>query len=146
IVAQMVGSTNMRVQVSAAMSFDQIQRTTAAVDPDKQVVAAEQKAEITPGAQGGAAQNNTSTTYENTRSTEQFVSAPGTIKRLTVAVLVADHAPAAGSSGAKAAPTKRTPEELKQIETLVRSAVGADSTRGDVVSVVSVPFAPIVVP
>ena len=146
IVAQMVGSTNMRVQVSAAMSFDQIQRTTAAVDPDKQVVAAEQKAEITPGAQGGAAQNNTSTTYENTRSTEQFVSAPGTIKRLTVAVLVADHAPAAGSSGAKAAPTKRTPEELKQIETLVRSAVGADSTRGDVVSVVSVPFAPIIVP
>lgn len=143
IVAQMVGSTNMRVQVSAAMSFDQIQRTTAAVDPDKQVVAAEQKAEITPGAQGGAAQNNTSTTYENTRSTEQFVSAPGTIKRLTVAVLVADHAPPAGS---KAAPTKRTPDELKQIETLVRSAVGADSTRGDVVSVVSVPFAPIVVP
>jgi flagellar M-ring protein FliF len=142
IVGQMVGATNMRVQVSASMSFDQVQRTTAAVDPEKQVVAAEQKAEIVPGAQGGAGQNNSSTTYENTRSTESYVAAPGAIKRLTVAVLVADHAAVAGS---KAAPAKRSPEELKQIETLVRSAVGADSVRGDVVSVVSVPFAPIVV-
>jgi flagellar M-ring protein FliF len=144
IVGQIVGATNLRVQVSAAMSFDQVQRTVAAVDPDKQVVAAEQKAEIVPGAQGGAGQNNTSTTYENTRSTEQFVSAPGAIKRLTVAVLVADRAPPANASK-NAQPIKRTPEELKQIETLVRSAVGADSTRGDVVSVVSVPFAPTVV-
>jgi len=142
IVAQMVGASNLRVQVSAAMSFDHVERTTAAVDPDKQVVAAEQKAEIVPGAQGGAGQNNTSTTYENTRSTENFVSAPGAIKRLTVAVLVADRPAPAGS---KAQPTPRTAAELQQIETLVRSAVGADSTRGDLVSVVSVPFAPVAV-
>jgi flagellar M-ring protein FliF len=142
IVAQMVGSSNLRVQVSAAMSFDHVERTTAAVDPDKQVVAAEQKAEIVPGAQGGAGQNNTSTTYENTRSTENFVSAPGAIKRLTVAVLVADRPAPVGS---KAQPTPRTAAELQQIETLVRSAVGADSARGDLVSVVSVPFAPVAV-
>ena len=142
IVADMVGQNNLRVQVSAAMSFDQIQRTTASVDPDKQAVTAEQKAEIVPGAQGGAGQNNTSTTYENTRSTESVVAAPGSVKRLTVAVLVADRPAPAGS---KAAPTPRTADELKQIETLVRSAIGADSTRGDQVSVVSVPFAPAVV-
>jgi flagellar M-ring protein FliF len=141
IVGQMVGAANLRVQVSARMSFDRVERTTASVDPDKQVVAAEQKAQIVPGAQGGAGQNNTSTAYENTRSTESFVSAPGAVKRLTVAVLVADQAPA----DPKAAPTPRTPSELQQIETMLRSAVGADSTRGDVVSVVSVPFAPIVV-
>jgi flagellar M-ring protein FliF len=139
IVSQMVGGTNLRVQVSAAMSFDQVERTTATVDPDKQVIAAEQKAEIVPGAQGGAGQNNTSTTYQNSTNTENFVAAPGSLKRLTVAVLVADRAPAAGS---KAAPAPRTAAELAQIETMVRSAVGADSTRGDVVSVVSVPFAP----
>jgi flagellar M-ring protein FliF len=142
IVGQMVGPSNMRVQVSAAMSFDRVERTTATVDPEKQVIASEQKAEIVPGAQGGAGQSNVATTYENTRSTESFVSAPGTIKRLTVAVLVADPAPAADS---KTAPPPRTPAELRQIETLVRSAVGADSTRGDLVSVVSVPFAPAVV-
>jgi flagellar M-ring protein FliF len=142
IVGQMVGTNNMRVQVSASMSFDHLERTSAAVDPDKQVVAAEQKAEILPGTQGGAGQNNTSTTYENTRTTESYVAAPGAIKRLTVAVLVADRAPAGAS---KAPPTPRTAVELHNIETLVRSAVGADSTRGDVVSVVSVPFAPTIV-
>jgi flagellar M-ring protein FliF len=139
IVTQMVGATNLRVQVSAAMSFDRVERTVASVDPDKQAVAAEQKADITPGAQGGAAQNNTSTTYENTRSTENFVAAPGTVKRLTVAVLVADRAPASNSKNAKAIP--RTAAELEMIRTMVRGAVGADSIRGDVVSVVSVPFA-----
>ena len=141
IVGQMVGPTNFRVQVSAAMSFDRLERLTATVDPDKQVVASENKATITPGAQGGAAQNNTATTYENTRSTESYVSAPGTIKRLTVAVLVADQPPAT----AKGKATPRTPAELANIAMLVRSAVGADSARGDVVSVVSVPFAPAVV-
>jgi Flagellar biosynthesis/type III secretory pathway lipoprotein len=58
-------------------------------------------------------------------------------------VLVADPAPAPGS---KATPAPRSAAEIQQIETLVRSAVGADSTRGDIVSVVSVPFAPAVVP
>jgi flagellar M-ring protein FliF len=138
---QMVGAANLRVQVSARMSFDRVERTTASVDPDKQVVAAEQKAQIVPGAQGGAGQNNTSTAYENTRSTESFVAAPGAVKRLTVAVLVADQA----GADPKVAPTPRTAAELRQIETMVRSAVGADSTRGDVVSVVSVPFAPVIV-
>ena len=141
IVGQMVGAANLRVQVSARMSFDRLERTTASVDPDKQVVAAEQKAQIVPGAQGGAGQNNTSTAYENTRSTESFVAAPGALKRLTVAVLVADQP----GADPKVAPTPRTAAELRQIETMVRSAVGADSTRGDVVSVVSVPFAPVVV-
>jgi len=141
IVGQMVGPSNLRVQVSARMSFDRLERTTASVDPDKQAIAAEQKAAIVPGAQGGAGQNNTSTAYENTRSTENFVAAPGALKRLTVAVLVAD----AQGADPKAPATPRTPAELKQIETMVRSAVGADSIRGDVVSVVSVPFAPTVV-
>lgn len=144
IVSDIVGANNVKVQVSAAMSFDQVERTTAAVDPDKQVVAAEQKAEIVPGAQGGAGQNNTSTTYQNSTSTESYVAAPGTVKRLTVAVLVADHPPA-DPKAKNAKSTPRTAAELQQIETLVRSAVGADSTRGDVVSVVSVPFAPVVI-
>ena len=38
IVAQMVGGMNLRVQVSAPMSFDQVERVSATVDPDKQAV------------------------------------------------------------------------------------------------------------
>lgn len=133
IVGQVVGIGNARVQVSATLNFDQLQRTIQSVDPERSVAATEQKAEIVPGAQGGAGSSNTATTYENSRSTEVFSSSVGTIKRLTVAVLVNARA----DSGQPA----RTPEDLARVETLVRSAVGYDSTRGDQVSVVSVPFA-----
>ena len=136
IVGQMVGHGNARVQVSALLNFDRMERTTQTVDPDRQVAAAQQKAEIVPGAQGGAGSSNTATTFENSRSTEVYAPAIGSIKRLTVAVLVND----AASAAAGAAATRRTPEELARIESLVRNAVGFDSTRGDQVSIVSVPF------
>lgn len=134
LLAPLVG-TGVKVQVAAALSFDRVERTSSTVDPDKQVVAQEQKAEIVPGAQGGAASTNTATTYENTKTTESFASAPGGVRRLTVAVLV----PERTAPSAKAAATPRTAAELAQIEALVRGAVGADSTRGDVVTVVAMP-------
>jgi flagellar M-ring protein FliF len=137
IVSQIVGTSDLRIQVSAAMNFDKIERTTASVDPDKQAVAVEQKNQALPGAQGGG-QSNSSTTYDNTRSTESFVAAPGSIKRLTVAVLVADKV---AGTAAKPTTQPRTSAEIENIRMLVWSAVGADSTRGDVVTVVSVPFA-----
>ncbi len=137
LLSQMVGQGNARVQVSAALNFDRMERTTQTLDPDKQVAATEQKAEITPGAQGGAASSNSATTYENSKSTEVFANALGTVRRLTVAVLVNDKMTGAGDS---ATFTPRTAQELSRIETLVKSAVGYDSTRGDFMSIVSVPF------
>lgn len=138
IVGQVVGSANARVQVSALMNFDRVERTTQVMDPDKQVAAVEQKAEIVPGAQGGAGSSNQSTTYENSKSTEVFAPAPGSIKRLTVAVLLNDKQTGKGDSVKF---SKRTPEEIARLDTLVRSAVGYDSARGDKVTVVSQQFA-----
>nr|MBP9105618.1 flagellar M-ring protein FliF [Gemmatimonadaceae bacterium] len=90
IVAQVVGRGNARVQVAASMNFDRVERTTQTMDPDKQVTATEQKAEIVPGAQGGAGSSNQAITYENSKNTEVFAPAAGTVRRLTVAVLVND--------------------------------------------------------
>jgi flagellar M-ring protein FliF len=150
LVSQIVGAGNARVQVAAAINFDKVDRTTESVDPEKQALATEQRSEITPGAQGGAASSNTATSYENTRSTETFSGAIGNVRRITVAVLVnnralaapapADSAKAAAAAALPARTEPRTAEELQRIETLVRSAVGVDSTRGDAVSVVNVPF------
>lgn len=137
LVSQMVGDGNARVQVSAVLNFDRIERTTQTLDPDKQVTATEQKSDITPGAQGGAASSSAATTYENSRSTEVYSGAIGAVRRLTVGVLVNDRMTGRGDS---ARFTPRPAEDIAQIEALVRSAVGFDSTRGDVVSVVSVPF------
>lgn len=137
IVTQVVGVGNARVQVAAAMNFDRVERTTQVMDPDKQVAAVEQKAEIVPGAQGGAGSTNQSTTYENSKSTEVFAPAAGTVRRLTVAVLVNDKQVGKGDSVRF---ERRTPEEIARLDTLVRNAVGYDSTRGDKVAVVSGQF------
>ncbi|HYD52176.1 MAG TPA: flagellar basal-body MS-ring/collar protein FliF [Gemmatimonadaceae bacterium] len=135
LIAPVVGAATAKVQVAASLNFDRVERTSSTLDPDGQVVAQEQKAEIVPGAQGGAASSNTATTYENTKTTERYAGAVGTLERLSVAVLVGDVPPANG----KGAGTPRTPESLRQIEALVRGAVGADSARGDIVTVVSMP-------
>lgn len=137
MVSQIVGLKNARVQVAAAINFDRVERTTQAVDPNQQITTQEQKSEITPGAQGGAASSNTATTFENTRSLETFSGAIGNIKRLTVAVLVNDKIVGTGDS-AKIVP--RSGAELERINQLVRGAVGLDSIRGDHISVVSIPF------
>ncbi len=142
MVSQVVGAGNSRVQVSANMNFDKIERTTQSVDPEKQALTNETKAEIVPGAQGGAGSTNVSNSYENTKSTELYSSQGGTIKRLTVAVLVADKLiPSTGPTDTIPRTQPRTPAEIAALETLVRSAIGADSTRGDAVSVVSMPMA-----
>ena len=140
IVSDIVGPGNTRVRVSATVGFDRVERTTHTVDPAKQALASESKAEIIPGQQGGAGSTNVANSYENTRSVESFSGAVGTVRRLTVAVLINDRrlTPTPNDSTARYAP--RTPDELARIATLVRNAVGIDSTRGDALSVVSQSF------
>lgn len=144
LLSSLVGSGNARVQVSASMNFDKIERTTQAVDPDKQAIATEQKAEVSPSTpEQGAGYSTTSTTFENTHSVENFSGAVGNIRKMSVAVLIADRViPADSTAGANAQPTiiPRTPDELTRIESLMRSALGVDSARGDMISVVSAPF------
>ena len=142
----LVGTGNARVQVAASINFDKVERTVQAVDPERQALATEQKAEVTPSNPAqGAGYSTTATSYENTKSVESFSGAIGNLKKLTVAVLVADKVtmPAPDTTLTTApAPiiTVRTPEEIARIETLVRNALGVDSTRGDMISVVSAPF------
>ncbi len=149
----LVGAGNARVQVAASINFDKVERTVQAVDPERQALSTEQKAEVTPSNPSqGAGYSTTATSYENTKSVESFSGAIGNLKKLTVAVLVADKVtmPVLDTTLKTAqAPiiTVRTPEEIARIETLVRNALGVDSTRGDMISVVSAPFdmpAPIV--
>jgi flagellar M-ring protein FliF len=134
------------VQVAASINFDKVERTVQAVDPDRQALATEQKAEVTPSSpEQGAGYSTTATSYENTRSVESFSGAIGNVKKLTVAVLIADKVtvPLSGSDAvAPTAPlvTPRSTEELSRIESLVKNALGVDSLRGDMISVVSAPF------
>ena len=141
LVAQVVGPGNVRVQVAADINFDKVDRTVEALDPDQQVVASEQRAEIIPGPQGGAGSSNVTTSYLNTRTVESFSGAVGGIQRLSVAVLL--NAPAAGG---KDAPAPLPAATVAQVDALVRNAVGFRPGRGDQISVASIAFRPDVVP
>jgi flagellar M-ring protein FliF len=145
LVSRIVGVGNARVQVAAAVNFDRVERTTQAVNPDQQAIRTEQKNEVIPQAgQPGAASSNTATEFVTTQSVESFSGAVGDVRKLTVAVLVADRVEQATVADGETPPpptvTPRTPEELARIEALVRNALGVDDARGDGVSVVSAPF------
>jgi flagellar M-ring protein FliF len=134
IVEQMVGAGNAQVSVAADLSFDQVERMSQVVDPEKQALSTEQRAEIVPGTEGGAGSTNIATSFDNSRTVETIRSATGTVKRLTVSVLVKDKV------GANGKPAPRPQAELDQLAALVRTAVGVDSARGDQVTIVSAPF------
>ena len=64
--------------------------------------------------------------------------APGAIKRVTVAVLVNE--PTSTDEAGQQVPAPRSEEELSALRELVSSAVGFDETRGDIITIKSMPL------
>ncbi len=165
IVEGIVGAGNARVQVTAEMDFNRVSETSERFDPEGRVVRSTSTTEetssdgsspqsTTAGANipdasntsgGGAnsAANSSSqetVNYEISRTTRTEVSEGGRIRRLSVAVAV-DGVTAPGEG--EAAPTyqPRSEEEMQRLTALVRSAVGYNAERGDIVEVVNTQFA-----
>ena len=158
-----LGAGNSLVRVNAEVDFDQRERVEEAYDPNGTVVASERatnekgSSETSGGVPGvvsnlasNGAQVATTTTIPSSRSEEtvnyemskvvsKTVQSVGSIKNLSVSVLVADKL-TPGDNGTQPAPAPRSAEELKEIEKMVRSALGINDTRGDLISVVSMPF------
>nr|WP_319486180.1 flagellar basal-body MS-ring/collar protein FliF [uncultured Cohaesibacter sp.] len=166
IVSSIVGQGRTRIEVAAEMNFNKVTETNDLYDPDGQVVRStqsrtenanskdqESNAGVTVGNQlpdanandqPAGSQENSATTeelvnYEISRKTTTEVIQGGRIERLSVAVLV-DGTYEKNANG-ELVYTPRTPAELEQIATLVRSAVGFDQTRGDKVEVINLQFA-----
>lgn len=164
MLANVVGSGRARVEVSAEIDFNRSTTTQETFDPESQVVRSSQVRETEnltggtngqvtvanelPGASqnagnGGTTEQGTSTeevtNYEISKTTQTAVTEAGAIKRLSVAVVV-DGVYAADPTGT-ATYTPRSADEIAQILTLVRSAVGYSETRGDSVEVVNMQFA-----
>jgi flagellar M-ring protein FliF len=167
LVEGVVGPGRARVQVTADLDMSQVTTQEEKFDPDGQVVRSTQTVEETakqnqpdsstpasasanvPGTPGAptAANSNTSdtgrteqtTNYEITKTTKTTIDAPGSMKKLSIAVAV-DGTTAPGAHGKPGAYTPRSAQEMQHIEQLVRSAVGYDASRGDQVSVINVRF------
>jgi len=163
IVTSVVGAGRARVNVSASFDFNRITQTSDRFDPDGRVLRSSQTREESSGTaenQGqvtvgnelpGANQQNQQATreqskkseeianYEISRTTKTEVIEGGRVHRLAVAVLV-DGIYAKNDKG-ELVYQDRPKEELDRIATLVRSAVGLDTKRGDQLEVVNLRFA-----
>lgn len=166
IVEGVVGAGNARVQVTAEMDFSRVSETSERFDPEGRVVRSTSTTEETStsaeraqgasagintpdsaaggGANSGSQNNDNSSqetvNYEISRTTRTEVSEGGRVRRLSVAVAV-DGVTTPGEGDAAPAYAARSEEEMQRLLQLVRSAVGYNAERGDVVEVVNTQFA-----
>ena len=76
--------------------------------------------------------------YEVDRAIERLKSSKGNVRRVSAAVIL-DHKPGAAGTGANGK-VPFTPQEITQITSLVKDAIGYVQARGDTVSVANLPF------
>ncbi len=85
--------------------------------------------------------------YEIDRTIRRISNATGGVQRVSVAVVINERPSAAGKEGDKSgakgpATVSFSPQEMERMQELVRSVVGFQAARGDVVSVVPARFEP----
>jgi len=97
------------------------------------------------GAAGGSseesrnqARNSETINFDVSETVRETVSAPGEIRKITVAVLVNDIVTTQNGVDTF---TPRAPEELASLSQLVKSTIGFDEARGDVVTIESMQMA-----
>jgi flagellar M-ring protein FliF len=167
LLAQTLGPDKIRAEVNADLDFNQVTTNTENFNPDGQVVRSTQTVEENdssnerqqdnnvsvannipnpPAQQSGAGSNSQSqnqrneetVNYEISKTTQVEVKQTGNVKRISAAVLV-DGTYTTDANGNQTY-TPRPQAELDQIATLVKSAIGFDAKRGDVVEVVNMQF------
>jgi len=171
LVEQYVGIGKVRADVTVDLTLAAVVRTSEMFDPKSRVERSVQTVEEaankneTRSDQDVSVQQNlpesrtsqgATRNQENTRRAEETTNfevsktsvretiEPGTVRRISVAVLVD------GTREPKPDGTSlykpRSAEEMQALEKIVRSAVGFSTERNDVVEVVNLPFAPPEVP
>ncbi len=156
-----LGAGKSLVRVTADIDFNKRERVEEDLDPKGAVVVSEQSSseegsgEVAGGVPGvvanleeGGATNRTTTpssrseetiNYELSKVVSKTVQSVGQLKNLSVSVLVADRV-VPGGEGGEPTVTPRNAEEIAEIDQMVRSALGMNESRGDRISVVSMPF------
>ena len=159
-----IGFGGVRAEISAEIDFDRVTTTDESYDPDGQVVRSTQSVEqedanseaqgndsvsITnnlpnAGSLDGAGDNNRNTNnsrraeetvnFEISRKVTTLVRESGQVKRISVAVLVD------GTYDAEGNYSPRSDEDIENYVSLVKSTIGFNEERGDVVQVINQQF------
>jgi flagellar M-ring protein FliF len=165
ILDNVLGPNNAVVQVSLEMDFDKQEVTKEEYDPNP-VLRSQQVSEIgsknfkevpqgVPGVQSNLAEpditgRDVTSEYNKSDETQNFevgktvtrqFKSPGTIKRLTVAVVVNDKLIFEDVDGKRISKyVPRSSEEITNIKNIVANAVGLNENRGDLIQVSNVSF------
>ena len=169
---QVLGRNKSVVRVTAPLDFRQIEITEETFDPESQVLRSENRnqekvtEEVTPSGVPGTRTNvpgdvspegsgrpkeakrkNETLNYELNRKISKVVEPTGSVKRLSVAVLVdgtyeAVEGQDSSTEAKEATPTyvPRSEEEMQKLIDIVKKAVGFSEERGDQIEVVNTPF------
>jgi flagellar M-ring protein FliF len=160
-----LGPGRARAEISAELDFDKVTSTSVEFNPDGQVARSTQNSsegsngnesgaadavtvqnalpEAGAAASGGQSKSQSTRTDENTsfeisNTTRTHIKGAGSVKRLSIAVLV-DGTYKKGADG-KDSYTPRSAEEITQITELVKTSVGFREDRGDTVKIVNMRF------
>ena len=160
-----VGAGNVLVEVALDTSNESEKLYERRLDPDSRVAISSRKEERTgnstnsgsgavtvasnlpAGNAAGGGENSSSQNqetvetqnYEVSETTREVMRAPGTIRRISVAVLVNDVARKDPDTG-EISYEPRSGDEIAALKELVTSAVGLDPERGDTITIKSMPF------
>jgi len=159
---QVLGPGQAVVRVASEIDYSQMQETSERYDPKNSTVQTETSTTESSTTQsqsgsGGAGvsanasspdstgkadevkKETTSNSYQVGKVVDSKTVGAGAIKRLTVALMLNERKPTV--AGAKA--VARTPQEITQLENIVKAAVGftANDTRQDMISTQEIPFA-----
>ena len=136
---QMLGPGRAVVRVAADLDLSRTSTETQSVDPEAQVLISEERqSETGAGAEASSSVRN----FEVTRQTQRTEREAGAIQALTVSVLLDEAAPPVEVARPQEddAPTPFTDQQLRQIEALVKNAVGFSEARGDRFAVQQIRF------
>ncbi|GLS85203.1 flagellar M-ring protein [Cypionkella aquatica] len=143
--AEQITERSFDPQSRVAISTDNTQRTEASTQPGGDVTVASNLPANTAAAGGGGKSDSSETrekvNYEVSETNRQLVKAPGSVRKISIAVLV-DAVPVAAADGTVTF-QPRAEEELGVLRELVSSAAGLDTTRGDVLTLKSLEFQPL---
>ncbi len=163
IIEPVVGKDKVKAKASVSIDFTRTEETQETYDPDGQVVRSQQKLTEqktggmvagVPGVQsnlpnkrvGRSAANKSglrkqteTVNYEISKTVSHVIKPTGTIKRLTVAVLV-DGTYLKDEKSGKMKYVARTEEDLKSYEEIIKKAIGYSEERGDEVKVINMAF------
>lgn len=131
-----LGAGAALVRVNAELDFEKVERTREVVDPETSAILSEQRNQTTSEGEGENTESST-VNYEFNRMVESIVGSTGTIRQMSVAVLIDGNY---SEVDGELVYSTRSVQELEGYRKIIENIVGLNSERGDKIEILNVRF------